>query len=87
MVDADDAAYDEVDARLGQFFGAKTLRSKRWIQAWACLQQMIQLDFWLIKPTSKINHLQRQASRTGSMNHLQVVAPPELLSPICIHPC
>ena len=35
MVDADDAAYDEVDARLGQFFGAKTLRSKRWIQAWA----------------------------------------------------
>ena len=31
----DDAAYDAVDARLEQFFGAETLRSKHWIQAWA----------------------------------------------------
>ena len=35
LVDADDAAYDAVDARLEQFFGAETLRSKHWIQAWA----------------------------------------------------
>ena len=35
LVDADDAAYDEVDARLEQFFGAETLRSEHWIQAWA----------------------------------------------------
>ena len=35
LVDADDAAYDEVDRRLEQFFGAETLRSEHWIQAWA----------------------------------------------------
>ena len=35
LVDADDAAYDMVDRRLEQFFGAETLRSEHWIQAWA----------------------------------------------------
>lgn len=41
LVDADDAAYDKVDARLAQLFGSETERSENprsaepWIQAWA----------------------------------------------------